>query len=243
MTTAAELDAIRYSEENLSYWTSKLVAHGAIRRGHHVLDIGCGTGGFAIAIAERTGARLVGCDRAAPLVAYARERSGPVRWLVADAQRLPFADGSFDRALMSLLLHQVPDRQRAVAEGFRVLRRSGTLAVRTVAPEDVAGRVPFRFFPAIAAAKAAQMPEIDRIVEWLTAAGFERVARVRVVRSKRLRLAEEEQRFRREAGKRYPDLGHVELENGLRRMREDWERRRPAWTDPRPMWFVAGTKP
>ena len=234
----AELDAGRYADDNLSFWVPLLVERGSIRRDHRMLDVGCGTGGFAIAIAIRTGARVTGCDRAAALVDYARARSGEVRWLVADAQALPFRDGAFDLALMSLLLHQVACPRRAIDEAFRVLARRGRLVVRTVAPEDAANRVPFRFFPALAEAKAARMPAVDELAGWLAAAGFERVERARVVREKRLRRDEVEARFRAEAG-RHPFLDAAAIEEGVARMRAEPE----TLVDPRPVHFVVGERP
>ncbi|MBO0737233.1 MAG: methyltransferase domain-containing protein [Alphaproteobacteria bacterium] len=79
-------------------------------------------------------------------------RRGTVEWKIGSAEALPVADGSFEGVLLSLVPHQLRNPERAFVEVFRALVPGGRVVVRTIAPEDVAGRVPARFFPAIAVA-------------------------------------------------------------------------------------------
>jgi SAM-dependent methyltransferase len=65
-----------------------------LRPGMRVLDVGCGPGRHAHALAER-GVEVVGVDIAAAFLAAA----GPGRWVRADARRLPFSPQSFDAAI------------------------------------------------------------------------------------------------------------------------------------------------
>jgi SAM-dependent methyltransferase len=235
---ADDFHAERYPQDNVDFWIPRLVELGDLRQGQRVLDVGCGTGGFAVAIAEETSAQVVGCDRSPSFLAYARERSTAVEWVQGDAESLPFADSSFDRVLMSLLLHQLEKPTRAIAEAFRVLRRPGALVVRTVLPDAAAVRVPFRFFPTLARVQAEQMPSLEDTTAWMRAAGFGHV-RVRVVfRNKQLELEAVEAQLRREVEHRYRFLAQEELEDGLRRMRSAWDGR----PDPRPVHFVVGEK-
>jgi SAM-dependent methyltransferase len=231
--SAADFHAERYSNDNLSFWVPLLVEIGGIGAEHRVLDVGCGTGGFTAAISERSGAEVVGCDRSPALLEHARQ-SAAAEWIEASAERLPFADASFDRVLMSLLLHQVEEPAQAVAEAFRVLGRPGALVVRTVLPDDAAERVPFRFFPTLARVQAEQMPSLDELTAWLRAAGFDRIRSRRVLRNKRLELDAVEAQLHR-----YPFLRNDELEDGLRWMRDTWDGR----PDPRPVHFVVAEKP
>jgi hypothetical protein len=75
-----------------------------------------------------------------------------------------------------------------------------------------------------------------------SAAGFDRIHSQRVRRDKRLRLEEVEGSFRREAARRYPFLSQQELDEGMARMRTDWECQGGGWIDPRPMQFIIATK-
>jgi SAM-dependent methyltransferase len=237
----------RFSDENLSFWVPRLVAAAQIAAGNEVLDVGCGTGGFSREIAARTSAAVTGCDEAEHFIAFARAAAAPsggtVGWVVANAEELPFAPSSFDRVLLSLVLHQVADPLTAVREAFRVLRAGGVALVRSIAPDDARERVPERYLPSIAAADAARMPAIETIREWLRAAGFERIAVERHLRNKVIDVDEEETALRAEIRGRYAFVSAAELEGGLRRMREARDRMASPWVDPRPTYIITTVKP
>lgn len=97
--------------------------------GLRVLDAGCGTGHFSAAAAAR-GADLVSFDIGLNLLKITAGRAEGVR-VQGDAQRLPFADGSFDVVLSSEMVEHVPDPGQAVRELCRVVRPGGTLALTT----------------------------------------------------------------------------------------------------------------
>lgn len=86
--------------------------------GASVLDLGCGTGHFAHALA-RHGLRVVGVDPEPAMLAVARERA-PV--VCGDGLHLPFADGAFDAAILVAVLKFVADPVALLAEARRVAR-------------------------------------------------------------------------------------------------------------------------
>ena len=237
----------RFSEDNLAFWVPVLVREARIERGTDVLDVGCGTGGFARGIERTTSAHVTGCEQAPHFVEFARAAGQAegidFTWVVGDAEALPFAASSFDRVLLSLVLHQLADPQAAVAEAFRVLRRGGLALVRTIAPEDVSTRVPERFLPSMAAADVARMPSVETIAGWLKRAGFVDVDIRRHIRNKVLDLAEEAAALETEVRARYAFVTDEELADGLRRMREDASRAEGSWIDPRPTYTIVATRP
>lgn len=88
-----------------------------------VLDVGCGDGAIP---STYTAPEVVCVDAAEASVAAARARGLDVR--LADAQALPFDDGSFDVVTANHMLYHVPDLDRALAEFVRVLRPGGRFA-------------------------------------------------------------------------------------------------------------------
>lgn len=236
----------RFRPESISFWVPLLVELGDIHEGTRVLDVGCGTGGFARAIAERTGAAVVGLDRSFAFLAHARglppPAQGSVEWLEGDAEAVPLADRSVDRVLLSLVLHQLAEPRQAVKEAHRVLGPGGLVLVRTIAPEDAVERVPARYLPSMAAADAARMPRIDAIEGWLADAGFEERERRRCLRNQRLEPAEQERDLLAEVRGRYRFVTDAELGAGLEQMRADARAAAGQWVDPRPRWFLAAAR-
>lgn len=111
-------------------------------------------------------------------------QGGALSWLVADAQQLPVDTASADHVVMSLVLHRLPGPARAVAEAYRALRPGGSLVIKTVAPDDAAGSLPFRLFPTMADAQRQRMPKIDRVRAWLEQVGFAEIHVQRVMRQR-----------------------------------------------------------
>lgn len=94
-----------------------------------LLDVGCGPGMLSRRLA-RTGCRVIGVDYNPRMIAHARAQpvSG-VRFLRMNAERLSFAEGSFDGVVCSNLLYYVPDPARVLGQIRRVLRAGGRLTL------------------------------------------------------------------------------------------------------------------
>jgi len=94
-------DQSRYSDSSLGLWAPHLIRLGRITDEHRVLDMGCATGGFTQAVAEQTGATIVGLDLSLDQLRHAwRHRDRGVRlWCQGSAEDPPFSSERFDRAL------------------------------------------------------------------------------------------------------------------------------------------------
>jgi SAM-dependent methyltransferase len=100
-------------------------------KGLRWLDVGCGNGAFTeTLIAHGAPAEVIGVDPSEEQLAFARTRPGAklAQFRQAGAQALPFADNSFDAAIMALVISFVPDPLQAVREMARVVRPGGTVA-------------------------------------------------------------------------------------------------------------------
>ena len=95
------------------------------------LDLGCGTGALAELVLSRLpGAHLTCIDLSPRMVEVARMRLGDrADILLADAERLPFHDASFDAAWCNDSFHHYPDAERAVFQVWRVLAPGGVFVV------------------------------------------------------------------------------------------------------------------
>ena len=97
-------------------------------RGLRWLDVGCGNGAFTELLATRCApAELTGIDPSEGQLSFARERPGTrgATYVQGDAMALPFPDGSFDAAVMALVLFFVPDPARGLGEMRRVIAPGG----------------------------------------------------------------------------------------------------------------------
>lgn len=95
-----------------------------------ILDLGCGTGMFINELSTRA-KFVVGVDASLEMLKVAKGRAGKAALVQADADALPFADGSFDAVVSVTLLQNMPDPKATVREVARVLRPGG-VAILTV---------------------------------------------------------------------------------------------------------------
>lgn len=104
--------------------------------GVRLLDVASGPGYVAAAAAKR-GAKVIGVDFAAAMVAQARERYPDLEYREGDAEALPFADSSFDAIVMNFGLLHVGRPEQALSEACRVLRAGGRVGFTVWAkPEE-----------------------------------------------------------------------------------------------------------
>jgi SAM-dependent methyltransferase len=108
-----------------------------LREHQPALEIGVGTGLVSLPLHE-AGIRMAGADLSAAMVAKLVEKAGggvPFSIVLADAIRLPFADGVFGAALARHVLHLIPDWKAAVRELVRVIGPEGVLLVDIGVPD------------------------------------------------------------------------------------------------------------
>ena len=162
-----------------------------LRSGDLVLDLGCGFGRHAYE-ALRRGASVVACDlgvdelrqvRAIAGVMHDAGHVGPTEVGVGtvvletangDAQRLPFADGAFDRVIASEVMEHIDDDDTAMAELTRVLRPGGTIAVTvpSLFPEKVCWSLSEDYHAPKVAGGHVRIYRRQQVIAMLRAAGM-----------------------------------------------------------------------
>jgi len=115
------------------------------RAGESALDVGAGTGHFALLLADQ-GLEVIGYDSSAAMLDVARQKSegqvlvGGVQWQQGQGEHLPYSDGSFHLVLCVTALEFVQDRQRALVEMWRVTAPGGRMVVAVLNANGPWGR-------------------------------------------------------------------------------------------------------
>jgi SAM-dependent methyltransferase len=127
-------DYLDEAAEALAVVKRAALAHLALRKGDHVLDLGCGAGSDLLALADAVGpcGRVVGVDSSEALVRVARVRTAhnpAVHVQAADGLALPFPDGTFHATCTQRTLMHVEDPAGVVQQMARVTRKSGTIVL------------------------------------------------------------------------------------------------------------------
>jgi ubiquinone/menaquinone biosynthesis C-methylase UbiE len=115
-----------------------------VRSGQKVLDVAAGNGNVSLAAARRW-CDVVATDYVPALLDRARERADAERLDIefreADAEALPFSDGSFDAVVSTFGVMFTPDQDRAAAEMLRVCKRGGKIGLANWTPGGFIGQV------------------------------------------------------------------------------------------------------
>jgi SAM-dependent methyltransferase len=115
----------------ISEWAPRVVDAAAIRSGHRVLDVACGTGILSRAVAEAVGPAgdVIGLDLDPGMLVVAARVAPGIALHRGTAEMLPFTDHAFDAVVSQFGLMFFQDRTRALREMWRVLRPGGRLVV------------------------------------------------------------------------------------------------------------------
>ncbi len=135
--------------------------------GRRLLDVGGGTGNYALALAGEGWEPTV-LDRSAEMLEHARAKR--LTALIGDAQDIPFADGSFDAVMLISMLHHVENPAAALSEARRVLVPTGRLALMVFTREDIADSWIHDYFPSSRSWLDETHPPLERLLAMLPTA-------------------------------------------------------------------------
>jgi SAM-dependent methyltransferase len=204
-------------------------------RGRRLLEVGCGTGQLAAALAERAAAKVWAVEPEPAMVELASARvPRGVGLKLAAAEALPFRDAAFERAVLRLVVHLV-DRSRALPELRRVLAPGGRAAIATFDPGHFAGFWLMPFFPSLERIDRARFPEPAALEAELRVAGFAATRTVRLTQRRTIAREEALERIRGRHISTFDLLDEDEVAAGTARA----ERELPERVEVRLEWALA----
>jgi SAM-dependent methyltransferase len=154
-----------------------LVAGAAIQPASRVLEVGCGTGNYALALEGLAGCSCCGVDPSEGMLARARERAGAGRFQTGRAEWLDLPEDYFDLVFSVDVIHHVGDRPQAFREAFRVLRTGGKVCTATDSDWIIRNRRPLAtYFPETVEVDLARYPSIAGLRTCMGGAGFVDIA-------------------------------------------------------------------
>jgi demethylmenaquinone methyltransferase/2-methoxy-6-polyprenyl-1,4-benzoquinol methylase len=113
--------------------TAKTLQPVLARPGSRVVDLCCGTGDLAVALARYSAGRVIGTDFSHPMLLLARKKvehkTWPILLLESDSLALPLGDDSVDAITIAFGLRNLADQARGLREMHRVLKPGGTVAI------------------------------------------------------------------------------------------------------------------
>jgi demethylmenaquinone methyltransferase / 2-methoxy-6-polyprenyl-1,4-benzoquinol methylase len=117
-------------------WRERAADHAGLETGDRALDVCCGTGDLALALAPRVGPEgsVIGADFSEPMLELARRKAaergvGQVTFEWADALELPYGDAEFEAVTVGFGVRNLADIGAGLAEMVRVLRPGGRLVI------------------------------------------------------------------------------------------------------------------
>jgi SAM-dependent methyltransferase len=175
--TATAYKAVReVPRDGLGAWREAVRRH--LRPSPHMtmVDIGAGTGAFAVAFSDWFDLAILAVEPSAAMRAQIPRRPG-ILVLDGDASDLPLPGHSADGAWLSLVIHHIPDLEAAAREIRRVLRPGAPVLIRQGFPGriDTTHTFPWEFFPETART-INTFPCAERVCEAFATAGFRRDA-------------------------------------------------------------------
>lgn len=145
----------------------------SINRNTKVLEIGCGTGNYIIALNSLTNCQAWGIDISKEMLSTAKKRGSSVNFEEQDATKLDFPNEFFDFVFSVNVIHHIKDHRSYYEEAFRVLKCGGRIVTVTDSEWILRNRRPLTlYFPETLEVDLKRYPPIEKLRNIMREAGF-----------------------------------------------------------------------
>ena len=151
-----------------------VVDHLGLPSGARLLDVGCGSGNYTIALRTR-GFSMVGVDISEHMLRSARSKVTDIQWDHGDACALSYPDGMFEGVVSILATHHISDLESAFAEMYRVLEPGGRVVLFTSSPQQMRAFWLNHYLPSVVVVSERAMRSYEDLEKDLYEAGFSNV--------------------------------------------------------------------
>jgi SAM-dependent methyltransferase len=153
-----------------------LLSISRVGRASKVLEVGCGTGNYIVALQALAGCSCWGIDPSEQMLSRARERSRPINLQSGKAERLDFPPDFFDLVFSVDVIHHMGDRLVYFREAYRVLRAGGKGCTVTDSERIIRHRQPLAvYFPETVEIELGRYPRIAELRDIMGQVGFDEI--------------------------------------------------------------------
>jgi len=196
-----------------------LFSTGGVGSASRVLEVGCGTGNYIIALESLAGCSGWGIDPSEQMLSRARARSGEISFQPGRAERLDFPPDFFDLVFSVDVIHHVNSRLEYFREAYRALKTGGEVCTVTDSEWIIRHRKPLaNYFPETVEVELERYPRIAALREIMERVGFGEIAENTVEFSCPLT---DIQAYRDRAFSSLHLIGEEAFQRGIERMERD----------------------
>jgi ubiquinone/menaquinone biosynthesis C-methylase UbiE len=196
-----------------------LVEAGELDTDSQVLDVGCGTGNYTVALEETIHRSCWGMDPSEQMLARARERTDRVQFKTGRAEQLAYPAEFFDLVFSVDVIHHVNDRPTFFREAYRVLKKGGRVCTVTDSEDIIRRRRPLsNYFPETVAVELQRYPRTADLRSMMVEAGFSGLQEVVAEREYEL---QDIQRYRDKAFSSLHLISPNAFKRGIQRLEQD----------------------
>ncbi|MFQ6126681.1 MAG: class I SAM-dependent methyltransferase [Candidatus Heimdallarchaeota archaeon] len=153
-----------------------LLLTSGIGKASKVLEVGCGTANYIIALESATGCSCWGLDPSEQMLSVARQQSDKIEFMLGRAEHFDFPPNFFDLVFSVDVIHHVGGHFEYFQEAYRVLKKGGKICTTTDSEWVIRHRQPLAtHFPETIEAELVRYPRIAKLRNLMNQAGFSEI--------------------------------------------------------------------
>ncbi len=150
-----------------------LIEKPALTPAASILEVGCGTGNYIIAITSAVQCSGAGVEPSAEMLQHAQKRSASIAFSQASAETFDLGREKFDLVYSVDVIHHVVDRPQFFKSAYRALKPGGWLCTVTDSEDVIRRRIPLSsHFPETIPVELRRYPDMQDLVRFASEAGF-----------------------------------------------------------------------